>query len=152
MTALAILGLGSPFGDDRAGWAAAQACMTADWLRASHGAVRVECLDRPGLDLLERMAGAHRVVLVDAMRSGATPGTVRRLGPEDLGRTALSSTHGFGVGDALALGRELGRLPAEIVLYGIEAERDHGEDLSPPVAAAITRVVWEIGAWVAGKD
>jgi hydrogenase maturation protease len=48
----------------------------------------------------------------------------------------------MGPGDAIALGRALGRLPERLVIYGIEGEAfGEGETITPPVVAAIDVVV-----------
>jgi hydrogenase maturation protease len=53
-----------------------------------------------------------------------------------------SSTHAFGVGDAVELARTLGRLPSRMVVYGVEgSDFDAGAALSPPVLAAVDNVV-----------
>jgi hydrogenase maturation protease len=53
-----------------------------------------------------------------------------------------SSTHAFGVGDAVELARALGRLPRRVVVYGVEgAGFESGAPLSPAVAAAVDDVV-----------
>jgi hydrogenase maturation protease len=53
-----------------------------------------------------------------------------------------SSTHAFGVGDAVELSRALGRLPARLVVYGVEGSSfAAGAGLSKPVATAVDGVV-----------
>ena len=103
----------------------------------------VQCEGEP-VALLEAWEGAACAIVIDATQSGAAPGTIRRIDaaagpvPEDLRRT---SSHLLGVADALELARALGRLPETTVLYGIEGMRfDAGDELSPPVAAAVAIV------------
>ncbi len=73
--------------------------------------------------LLELWTYTHWVYLVDAMASGAAPGSVVRM---DATHDALKkggfclSTHGSGVVDAVELARSLNRLPSRLVVYGIE--------------------------------
>ncbi len=112
----------------------------------------------PGVDVLEREGepaslidawdGADALWLVDAVSSGAAPGTVHRIEaaeqelPADLFR---ASTHHLGLADAVELARALGRLPARTVFFGVEgASFDAGEGLSAEVAAAATRVAEQI--------
>jgi hydrogenase maturation protease len=79
--------------------------------------------------------------VVDAVESGAEPGTLVRFDASELAipaRMFRTSTHAFGVGDAIELARVLGRLPARVVVYGVEgAEFAAGVGLSPAVEAAI---------------
>lgn len=136
-----IIGLGSPWGDDRVGWCVADALSE----RLGPAQARVLKLDRPGSALLDRIAGRHRVILVDAAVTGAAPGSLHVVPLAELaaGSTAASS-HGFGLADALNLGRNLGMLPPEMDIYivSIDPADTHrtGCDLSPPVAAAVRRL------------
>jgi hydrogenase maturation protease len=117
---LCILGIGSPSGDDQAGWLVVDALAERADL-AQRPDLRIEKLDRPGAALVERLRDADHAILIDAMQSGAAPGTVRHLceGEWAAYRGGLSS-HGFGVFDALALAQALQALPQRLDLYGIE--------------------------------
>jgi hydrogenase maturation protease len=98
--------------------------------------------------LLDLWAGCDRVILVDAMVTGAEPGTLRSFDaaasplPPELSGT---STHLLGVGEAIELARTLDRLPPRVEVHAIEAGRlDAGEPLSAPVAAAAAVVATSI--------
>ena len=56
-----IIGLGSPFGDDQVGWRVIE--LLQDRLDPQ---VDLVALDRPGAALINWMAGAQRLVIVDA--------------------------------------------------------------------------------------
>jgi hydrogenase maturation protease len=103
--------------------------------------------------LLDRWEGRELVILVDAVRSGAPPGTVHRWGPEELAGLPLDptvSTHGLSLANVLRLARDLGRLPARVVVYGIEAgSTEVGEGRSPPVRDAVPQVCQRIADEVA---
>lgn len=135
-----VLGLGNPvLRDDGVGWHVVSA-LEADL--AGVGGLTVERCCRGGLFLMERMIGYERVVVVDALASGAPPGTVRRLGLGDLETAHSASGHDVGLATAIALGRQAGAaLPPddEIVFVGVEAldTQTFGEDLTSPVAAAV---------------
>ena len=93
--------------------------------------------------LLDAFDGADAVVVVDAISSGGAPGTVHSLDaiaaplPHEL---FARSTHHLGLGEAVELGRALGRLPARLLVVGVEgASWDAGDELSAPVAAAVDR-------------
>ena len=105
--------------------------------------LEVELLEREGepTALIDAWEGATRLWLVDAVSSGAAPGTVHRLDasstelPTDLFRR---STHHVGVAEAVELARVLGRLPGHTVVFGIEGGSfEIGDELTPPVAAVI---------------
>lgn len=108
--------------------------------------VRVIEAGCPGLGLLDLLEGADRAVIVDAVVSGAPPGTLYRFGPGALpDRDWLPlSLHGVNLVDALALGRIASpdRLPGSITIFGVEiARRGMGEGLSPEVEAALPALV-----------
>ena len=102
-----------------------------------------------GLRLLELMKGYDKVVIVDALKSGRTPGEIIRFAGEDFrGGHRYGSAHSIGVATALELGRTLGYpMPAEVVAFAVEAVdvETFCEELSPPVAAACDDVVRRIG-------
>jgi hydrogenase maturation protease len=141
----AVLGVGSPFGDDRLGWEAVAALRRepafAGW--EARGLVTAEALDRPGIGLVSRLARDGRVVLVDAIRSGARPGTLHHIGLDELlaCRASPASSHGIGLADALALARALDQLPARLVIFGVESGEPPDACLSAPVRAALPGLV-----------
>ena len=94
--------------------------------------------------IIEAWRDRDRAVLIDAVESGAEPGTVHRLD----GRAGvpahwnMGSTHLVSIGEAVELSWALECLPAELLIFGIEVARtDHTEDLSPEVDEAIDEVV-----------
>jgi hydrogenase maturation protease len=128
-----VLGVGNPYrGDDAAGLAVAA---RLDGLTPPGVAVRA-CGQEPSR-LLDAWAGSRAAVVVDAASSDARPGTVTRF---DASHEAVpagvfrSSTHAFGVGDAIELARALGTLPAHVVVYAVEGE-------SFAAGVGLTRVV-----------
>lgn len=127
MSGPVVVGVGSPCGGDRAGWAVVARLADLD-------GARVEALDRPGPALVATLDGAAAAVIVDAVRSGAEPGTLHRFSRLDQLPTASpTSSHGLGVAEALALGERLGQLPPWVVI-GVEADAE-----ALPGAAALDR-------------
>lgn len=142
-----VVGLGSPDrGDDAVGPVVARR-VAALGLQG----VRVLAHEDP-TDLVTSMTGASAVVVVDAVWSpGAEAGTLIILEtgegaaplPEDAwARTGRGGTHAFGLAAAVELARALKKLPPRVVLVGVAAAGfDHGEPLSPGVAAAVDGAV-----------
>ncbi|HIH44446.1 MAG TPA: hydrogenase maturation protease [Candidatus Methanoperedenaceae archaeon] len=98
-----------------------------------------------GLDLVDLMAGADRVILIDAVRCGGEAGTVYRFSEKDIprGREGVS-LHDIGIPHAIELGRTLhpDRMPSTIVLIGVEIGRSEmGIGLTEKVKGAISVVV-----------
>jgi hydrogenase maturation protease len=129
-----IIGIGNrDRGDDGAGFAVAQGLAG----RTTH------VVDAGALDLFELWTQDDDVVVVDAMRSGAAPGTVRTFDVRDdpLPEETFASTHSFGPAAGIELARALGRMPASLEVIGIEAgDFTAGSSLSPPVARAVENV------------
>lgn len=88
---------------------------------------------------------ADRVVLVDAVRTGAPPGTVHRWTAPELLRPGSASGgdgHGLGLVATLALAQALGRLPGDVVVVGVEGTAyDVGSPPAPAVVAGVDRAV-----------
>jgi len=93
--------------------------------------------------LLDLVEGVDSVIVVDAI-VGPPPGSVHVLDLEAISRAKPGnfSSHGIGVGQAIALARELlANPPREIRLVGvgIEAPRRYSTALSPLIRAAVAR-------------
>jgi hydrogenase maturation protein HypF len=112
-----IIGIGSPFGDDAAGLETAR--MLAE---APPTNCEVIAADRPGTTLLDLLEDVDAVILIDAVRSGAPPGTIHDISFDELARSAARfvSSHDFGVAAAIQLARKLGRGPSLGRIIGIE--------------------------------
>jgi hydrogenase maturation protease len=91
--------------------------------------------------LIEAWDGAPLAVVVDAVRAEpARPGRLHRLElrGHGIGRVQPTSTHGFGLDQAVGLARALGRMPERLVVHAVEAgDLSQGTGLTPEVAAAI---------------
>lgn len=98
-----------------------------------------------GVDIVELMKGARVAILIDAARSGQSPGIIHRLdassGPIGV-QMFPHSSHALGLSEALELARVMGVLPETVIVYGVEAgNMESGQPLSPPVANALDDVV-----------
>lgn len=140
-TPILLVGIGQSLrGDDAAGLEAVR--LWQETYLAYNPAVQVEFCELPGLGLLDLLAGAATAILVDAVASGAAPGTIHRLDREQLAAfvQGSNSAHGWGVAETLALGSQLDPqvLPGKIILIGIEARQmELGAGLSGEVKNAL---------------
>jgi hydrogenase maturation protease len=137
-----VIGVGNSYRrDDGVGPAVAERLRT----RADLGVVT--CEHEPSR-LLEAWAGADLALVVDAVSSGAEPGTVHRFdaSEREVPSTVFrGSTHALGVGEVIELARALGRLPGRVLVYGVEgAEFAAGDGLSPAVAAVVEPLTVEL--------
>jgi hydrogenase maturation protease len=146
-----VVGVGNTLaGDDAAGLlVAGRLCGRAE--------LDVRAHDGDPTALIHTLAGARVAIVVDALRSGALPGETLRW---DAGERPLpaqlrssTSTHGFGLADTIELMRALGRLPTQLIVYGIEGEcYEPGTAPSPAVTAAVDSVAEQVLAEARRRD
>ncbi len=145
LAAVLVVGIGNPLrGDDAAGREVVRRVrvMLGSGPERPPSAIAVLEYEGEPLGLIDRWQEASATVLIDAIRSGEEPGAIHRIdvsaSPIPAPLWSSSSTHAVGLGDAIELARTLGRLPASIVVYGVEGARfDSGSALSGPVEAAV---------------
>ena len=99
-------------------------------------------------DLVALMSGRELVVAIDAVRNTAAPGTLvlREVGaghPSLVGWPGRpTSSHGWGLAEAVELARVLEQLPERVVVVGVAGTRfDPGAPLTDPVARALPAAV-----------
>jgi len=149
---LALIGIGNRFRrDDAAGLEVARR------LRLTHPpGVRFFEEEGEPATLIELWSEAEEALVVDAVESGAAPGTVHRFDPiaEPLPLEYFRpSTHAMGLAEAVELGRELNRLPGRLVVYGIEGEDfEEGEGLSKTVQKTVEELVMDLYRELSGAS
>lgn len=143
----AVLGIGNVLlGDDAfgpyvvaellAGWELPEGLMVLD-------------AGTPGIDLADYLACRRYVVLVDSVRSGDPPGTLRVYNKADLlGHTAAGlrqGGHDPSMRDALVSLEMAGFCPEEVILVGaVPADTKTGTGLTPALREAAPRAVLEV--------
>ena len=136
-----IIGLGNEYRRDDAVGLVVARCLK----ERTPEHVRVLEESTEGTALMESWKDADAVILIDAVHSGAEPGSLHRL---DAHRQPIPaefshcSTHAFSVAEAIELARALGQLPARLIFYGIEGKTfEAGLGLSSEVGKAVREVV-----------
>jgi hydrogenase maturation protease len=102
-----------------------------------------------GLDLLPKLEGIGRLLVVDAVETGGEPGTLVRLSGEELPIALQTkvSPHQMGLKDLLAVAELMGHAPREMVLVGIQpAVIGMGAELSPRVAEKLEEMIADVVA------
>lgn len=142
MSSVLVLGLGNILlGDDGLGVAAVGALEARYTVPQS---VRVVDGGTLGLALLDELAGAENAILVDAILTGAPPGTPVRLEGDAVAPAveARLSPHQVGVADLLAAAELTGVLPRRLVLLGlVPGSLELQVGCSPHVRAALPDLV-----------
>ncbi len=136
-----VIGIGNSMrGDDAAGLEIARKISSR-----GHGVITVKEESGEAAGLFEAWGGWDSVILLDAVCSGAKPGTIFQL---DLIKDAVPrdwtnySTHSMGLAESLELARALGELPEQVSFIGIEGVNfEIGQDLSSKVREALDRAV-----------
>ena len=145
-----IIGIGNRYrGDDALG------CLLADEIKTQCPA-DAEVIEHDGepAALIDLWKDRQTVILIDAVSSGTTAGTIHRI---DLQQQTLPdkfrsySTHAFGIAEAVELARVLNKLPRYIIFYGVEGKSFASDtQLSAPLQKAAKvlrqRIVDEINS------
>ncbi len=96
-------------------------------------------------DVLEYMDGCDKAVIVDAYRKGGAPGSIYRFTFDpagDIDESVNLSMHDINFIDALRAGRDIYRLPKEIVIIGVEPEvLECSLGLSPKLNNCIPKII-----------
>ena len=132
-----VIGVGNAWaGDDAAGLLVAR--MVRD--RAPAGVAVIEHEGEPTA-LVDAWDGAALAIVVDATLGGGRVGEVRVIDATHAPLPASftgTSTHAFGLGEAIELARALGRLPSRLVVVGIEGNSfEAGAATGAAVTAAL---------------
>jgi hydrogenase maturation protease len=139
-----ILGVGNPIAcDDGVGIRVALILRTLPLPRN----IIVQLRATIAIDVLELLPEYDRIVIVDAMKTGAAAGTCRVLDVAEA--SALAATpyccHAIGIAELLRIAHAAAplRVAPRVVLVGIEAERlqEYGTELSPTVQNALPQAV-----------
>jgi hydrogenase maturation protease len=115
-----VVGVGSPLGDDGLAWEAVRTLRQRLEWRAD---IEVHLVEG-GQRILDVLDGRGTLLLVDAVASGAKPGTIHRFEWPDGRIESLrpGSTHDLRPGEALRLAKVLGMAPLRIIVMGMEMD------------------------------
>jgi len=100
--------------------------------------VIVEYAEHTGLELLDLLSKANFAIIVDAIQSSETPGTLIRLELDDLEKftSDTKSSHGWGLAETLQMGMSLhlSMADVQIILIGVVAHDFlPGKEFSPQI-------------------
>ncbi len=141
-----MLGLGNLLhADDGLGVHAIQRLQTDERVRSG-----VTLLDggTQGLSLVSHIAGFSRVLVIDAVNVGETPGTLVRFEGKSLeGLPGKPSVHQLGFADLMVAMKLLGDAPQEVVVLGAQPlSTEWSTELTPPVQNALSGLLDEVVA------
>jgi hydrogenase maturation protease len=137
-----VIGVGNPLmGDDGLGIAVV-ARLAAEWPNDES----LSFVDGGtwGMNLLPLIESANRVMILDAIDRGLSPGTAITLERDEIPRyfAIKLSPHQLDLREVLAVAELRGTLPSETIALGLQPERvELSLALSAPVAAAVDGLV-----------
>ena len=144
-----IIAVGNSFyGDDGVGAA------VLDRIRQDEVFPGAELVDvhTDALALLDHLAVGEKNVVVDAAQMGLEPGSAVGFRPDEVRLKIKSdhlSMHGFGLAEAFDLAGRLDKMPADVLIVGVEPERvELNRGLSDVVKEAVPRILSIIQAEV----
>jgi hydrogenase maturation protease len=145
MPPILLIGIGNEYRcDDSVGLKAIRALKSQE---LPDNTLLIECSD-DGAELIEMWSTATMAILIDAVSSGAKPGTIYRfdaLAQAIPAQLSFQSTHAFSVAEAIELARILDQLPPSLIVYAIEGMNfSTGLELSPEVENAMLKVVEQV--------
>lgn len=140
-SALCILALGSPHGDDQAGWLVADALVNVPQFQG-----KCHKLATPW-DLLTQLKTSCDQIIIDACMSGSVPGTIHQLRLHQLEalQGTFTSSHGCSLPTTLQLAKTLGYDLSRTVVYAIEIDSaEPGRPVSDAVRTGVDELVERI--------
>jgi hydrogenase maturation protease len=141
---VAIVGVGNVLlSDEGVGIHAVRALREREISMPCH--VRIFELGTRGLEILEAVQGFGKAIIIDAVKSGAHPGSIRRWELGELLDTSarrMVNLHEIDLLAALKIGRATARLPDEVVIIGVEPKiLSPGLELSPEVKGKMQELI-----------
>ncbi len=145
-----ILGIGSPFGDDRAGWLVVEELEQVPAIieMVAKNLLTLEVTDRPGINLINWLLGDYqRIILIDMVKTNLEiPGSIYKLhANEIIGFSGMLSSHSLGVSASLALAKELRINIDNVEFWGIEGSVVSPEsEVSQAILTGVSQVSQKI--------
>ncbi len=102
-----------------------------------------DCATR-AFDVLECMDGCDKAVIVDAYKNNKKPGSIYRFSFDhaNFEDSINLSMHDINFVDALKVGKEIYKLPSEIVIIGVEPEKlECSLRLSSELSLALLKII-----------
>ena len=95
------------------------------------------------MDLISHLEGVRKLIAIDAMKAGGTPGTIYKCRPEDLlpEEKGPISLHEIGLIESLNMAQKMG-MKIDTVIIGVEPEiLDWGMELTEAVKNKIPLII-----------
>ncbi len=136
-----VVGIGNPYlQDDRAG------VVVVERLENEGVDCRTELVMTVGFEVMDKVRGTKRAIIVDACLLGNEPGSILEVGVDDIFTThALVNSHAITLGTTLKTGYVCfpEEMPADlrIILIEVKNIKEFTQKMSPEVEQAVDKVV-----------
>ncbi|MCL2789586.1 MAG: hydrogenase maturation protease [Desulfobulbus sp.] len=143
-----VIGIGNPYlQDDRAG------VVVAEQLERDGLACQIEVIHTVGFEVMDKVRGFERAIIVDACKLGNAPGSILEVTVDDIFTThALVNSHAVTLGTTLKTGYICfpEEMPADIriVLIEVKEIKEFTQQMSPEVEQAVAEAVVRIKGMV----
>ena len=121
----------------------------AQRLKEKRPDIEVVDMSTTSIELLEFIRGRDNVVVIDAIKTGAEPGTVHRITPHEPMSSSFTSSHNLNLSCILMLGWKLYReeMPKKLVILAVEAEdiNSYSSKLTAKVQLVVPKLLEYIG-------
>lgn len=144
-----VIGIGNPFlQDDRAG------VVVVQHLERDGLACQTEIVYTVGFEVMDKVRGYERAIIVDACTLGHAPGSIHEVSVDDIFTThALINSHAITLGTSLKTGYVCfpEEMPQDLRILLIEVKeiKEFTRQMSPEVEEAVAEVVERIKNMVA---
>ena len=144
-----VVGIGNPFlQDDRAG------VVIVEQLELENLPCQTEVVYTVGLEVMDKIRGYERAIIVDACMLGNEPGSILEVSMDDIFTThALVNSHAITLGTTLKTGYICfpEEMPADlrIILIEVKEIKEFTRQMSPEVEQAVVEVVERIKGHIA---
>ena len=97
-----------------------------------------------GLRLMNLVVGVDRLIVIDAVKGGGSPGSIYKFKPEEFAAytdTSKLSVHQVGILEVIHLSGLVGKLP-ETTIIGVEPKSvEIGMELTPEIQSKVPRII-----------
>nr|WP_321403270.1 hydrogenase maturation protease [uncultured Desulfobacter sp.] len=143
-----VIGIGNPFlQDDRAG------VVVVEKLEALGAACDTDIVLTVGFEVMDKVKGYDKAIIVDACMLGKEPGSILELSVDDIFSThSLANSHAVTLGTTLKTANMCfpDEMPDDMTLLLIEVKdiKEFTQQMSEPVEKAVDQVVERIMAMI----
>lgn len=114
-------------------------------LREERPDIEAVDMSTANIEILEYIRGRDNVVIIDAIKTGAEPGTIHKIIPEEVGSFDFARSHSLNISGVLKLGFQLypKEMPKKLIILAVEVQEitSFSDKLTSNVQRAIPKLL-----------